>query len=60
MARKPKYKEPVQRVSVTLPESAIAGLDELAQLLGFEGRSELIARIGLGEISLLSSALGES
>lgn len=59
MARPQKYQEPIVRVTVTIPESAVSGLDELARLLG-HGRSELIAKIGLGQISLLSTVLGES
>jgi hypothetical protein len=53
MARKPKYGEnqETKDVMVTLPKGAIAGLDAMANRM-LMSRSELIARIGLGEIPL--------
>lgn len=53
MARKLKYGEGqvTKDVVVTLPQGAIAGLDEMARTL-LISRSELIARIGLGHIPL--------
>jgi len=58
MGRRNKYEEPTRDVTVTLPQSAIQGLDLLAEVLNLSGRSELIARIGLGEIPL-DAFLGE-
>lgn len=58
MGRKRKYREPTKDVTITLPQTAIDNLDMLAQTLDLPSRSELIARIGLGEISI-GTCLGE-
>jgi len=51
MARKPKHGEATKDVTVTLPPTAIANLDAIAKRMGIS-RSELIAKIGLGEIAI--------
>ena len=56
---KMKYKEPTQNVTLTLPNSAIEGLDTMARTLKLRSKSQLITKIGLGEIGL-EDLLGES
>lgn len=55
--RKPKYADPTKNVTLTLPQEAIQGLDQLAETLNLPSKSELIARIGLGQIEV--DCLGE-
>jgi hypothetical protein len=49
--RRTKHGEPTKDVTVTLTETAIANLDGIANSLNMS-RSELITRIGLGQIPL--------
>ncbi|XGW00037.1 MAG: ribbon-helix-helix protein, CopG family [Leptolyngbya sp. BL-A-14] len=58
--RKKEHGEPKRDVTVTLTESAIAGLDNWARQLGIS-RSELVTQIGLGKLQIHPDlqALGE-
>lgn len=48
-----KYRERTQRYTITSTPEAIARLDKIAQALKLQGgRSELITKIALGEISI--------
>lgn len=62
MVGKKKYgSEPARNITMTIPNSAVAGLDLLAQTLNLGSKSELVTRIGLGQIQLAPEALeGES
>lgn len=62
MAGKKKYgDQPTKDFSITSTPEAVAGLDQMVKSLKLRSRSELITRIGLGQIPIAAEMLaGES
>lgn len=58
MPAKKRYgEERARSVTMTVPDSALAGLDQLAETLNLKSKSELITRIGLGQIQLAKEVI---